>query len=89
MDQLLAAAGGDLASVKRKIAIPDKYWNEPLYRVDIANPLLHDARLPSGFERGANEFFRGGGYTSGGLPEIVTGRIPFGGYRAYYAGVRP
>ena len=30
-----------------------------------------------------------GGYTSGGLPEIVTGRIPFGGYRAYYAGVRP
>ena len=89
MDKLLADAAGDLTYVKRRIGVPAKYWNEPLYRVDIANPLLHNARMPSGFERGANEFFRWGGSTNGGLPEIVTGQVPKGGYRAYYSGLRP
>lgn len=32
--------------------------------------------MPSGFESGANELFKWGGYTSGGLPEVVLDQVP-------------
>lgn len=89
MDRLLAEAGGDLARVKKRLAIPDEFWNEPLVRVDIENPLLYGARLPSGLERGANDAFRWGGYTQGGLPEVVIDPVPADAARAYPAGVMP
>ena len=46
------------------------------------NPLLHDARLPSGLNSGANSQFQWGGYTSGGMPEIITNPIPKSDIRA-------
>jgi len=76
MDKILFEAGGDLAVVKQKLGIPERYWNEEILRVDVHNPLMHNARFPSGFERGANEQFRWGGYTSGGQPEVVLDQIP-------------
>ncbi|WP_024461597.1 hypothetical protein [Marinimicrobium sp. LS-A18] len=76
MDKILSDANGDLTLVKQKLGIPEKYWNEEIIRIDIHNPLLHNARLPSGLERGANEQFKWGGYTSGGLPEIVIDQVP-------------
>ena len=76
MDRLLAEAGGDIDVVKETLGIPAHTWNEPMRRVDINNPLLHNARLPSGLERGANEFFRWGGYTNRGLPEAVISQAP-------------
>lgn len=76
MDKVITEAEGDISAAKRSLGIPDQYWNEPLLRIDIPSPLLSNARLPSGFERGANEFFRWGGYTLGGLREAVIDPVP-------------
>jgi hypothetical protein len=76
MDGLLRAANGDLNYIKAKLGISPEEWNEPLVRIDAPSPLLYNARLPSGFEEGANSPFKWGGFTSGGMPEIVTDPIP-------------
>lgn len=65
-----------MSVVKGKLGIPQNQWNEPLVRVDVMNPLLHKARLPSGLNSGANSQFQWGGYTSGGMPELITNPIP-------------
>jgi RHS repeat-associated protein len=79
MDKLLTETGGDLAAINQRLGT---FWNEPLWRVDVYNPLLHNARLPSGLEQGANSLFRWGGYTSGGMPEVVLNPVPAGGFSA-------
>jgi hypothetical protein len=71
MDKLVRDSGGDLRVIKKTIGIPEGEWNEPLVRVDVFNPLLHNARFPAGIESGANELFRWGGYTKGGMPEVI------------------
>ena len=76
MDKLLLEADGNLALVKQRLSVPQEYWNEEILRVDVHNPLLHNARFPTGFERGANPQFRWGGYTLGGQPEAVVDQIP-------------
>ena len=80
MDKLLKHAKGSREYVKTKLGIPKEYWNEPLVRIDIKNPLLYNARFPSGFEAGANILFKWGGYTSGGLPEIIIDQISKGSF---------
>jgi hypothetical protein len=77
MDRLIAQTGGDLAALRARLGTS---WNERLYRIDVHNPLLHNTRMPSGMEQGANEFFRWGGYTSGGMPEAAIDPIPVGGF---------
>lgn len=89
MDKLLGKANGSLDFIKKELSIPKNAWNEELMRVDVHNPLLHNARFPSGFERGANELFKWGGYTKGGMPEIVVDQFPIGGYSANTIGVKP
>jgi hypothetical protein len=79
MNKLLAQSGGDLGVINQKLGT---FWSEPLYRVDINNPLLHNARMPSGLEQGANVNFRWGGYTSGGMSEAVLDPVPAGGFTA-------
>lgn len=32
--------------------------------------------MPSGMEMGANKHFKWGGYTSGGVPELVIDQVP-------------
>ncbi|MGH8464813.1 MAG: LysM peptidoglycan-binding domain-containing protein, partial [Pseudomonas sp.] len=76
MDEVLREANGDLSIVKEKLGIPQNAWNDEIIRVDVHNPLLHNARLPTGLERGANEKFIWGGYTSGGQPEAVIDQVP-------------
>lgn len=74
MDKLISETGGDVSKISNRLGTR---WNEPLYRVDIENPLLHNARFPSGLESGADpELFRWGGYTSGGMSEIIIDPIP-------------
>jgi len=76
MDSLLAETRGDLASINKRLGTN---WTERLYRVDVHNPLLHNACLPSGLEEGADtELFRWGGYSSGGMLEVVVDPIPAG-----------
>lgn len=89
MDRVLRESGGDLKEVKRMLGIPDEFWNDELIRIDVDNPLLHNARMPSGLEEGANELFRWGGYTSGGYPEVVIDQIPAGAFRAVETGIGP
>jgi hypothetical protein len=89
MDRILTESCGDLGKVKQRLGIPDEFWNEELIRIDIDNPLLYNARFPMGIESGANELFHWGGYTSGGLPEVVLNQIPAGGFRATKTGVKP
>ncbi|MCP4545813.1 MAG: hypothetical protein GY835_05025, partial [bacterium] len=57
----------------------DARWSEPLYRIDVRNPLLHNARLPSGLERGADPvLFRWSGYSDGCMPQVIIDQIPGG-----------
>ncbi len=89
MDELLAVSRGDHAAVKARLGIEPDAWNERLWRVDVANPLLHNARLPSGMESGANKLFIWGGYTRGGMPEAVLDPVPAGEFVAHPTEVKP
>ena len=71
VNKLLMSTNGENAAIKQALGIEPRYWNGPLTRVDVSNPLLNNPRLPSGLEAGANPLFIRGGYTSGGIPEIV------------------
>jgi hypothetical protein len=75
-DRIERTAAGDRAMVKKQLGIPPQYWNEPIYRVDIDPVDQVYLRMPSGLEQGANELFRWGGYTSGGIPEAVINPVP-------------
>jgi RHS repeat-associated protein len=70
---------GDNAAIRHALGIPDSSaaWHEPLVRIDIPDPLSHNPRMASGLETGANELFKPGGYTSGGVQEMVTDPIPW------------
>lgn len=76
MDELLDEAAGDLDFVKKRLGISAKAWKGPMRRIDIAEPLLFNTRLATGIERGANDMFRWGGYTVGGIPEAVLDVVP-------------
>lgn len=78
MDKVFASAGGDVAKIERALGFDPGHFSAGggLVRVDVHNPLLHNIRLPSGLERGANRRFRWGGYTSGGTPEAVINAVP-------------
>jgi len=71
---------GDVAGLNKSLGV-DWKPGDKIYRVDIPNPLGHNPRLPTGKESGANTHFEPGGYTSGGLPEIVTNPVPSGGIK--------
>jgi hypothetical protein len=80
MDKLFEKSGKSLELIKKGMGIPENQWNEPLIRIDVTNPLLHDARMASGIEQGANELFMWGGYTKGGMPEIAIDSVKTGEY---------
>jgi len=79
MDRLVAEAGGDLSVINKRLSANFK---GKLYRVDIQDPLLHNARLPTGLEQGANKSFKWGGYTKGGMPEVIVDPVPAGAFTA-------
>jgi hypothetical protein len=71
--------GLDKATIRKKLGIPDGSpgWDGPLVRVDIPDPLSRNPRMPTGLEQGANELYKPGGYTSGGVQEMVTDPVPW------------
>lgn len=73
IDKIFAQGGGDLRKIESLLGFSPGHFASGggLVRVNVNNPLLHNARLPTGFERGANQWFRWGGQTSGGAPEVV------------------
>jgi hypothetical protein len=73
---LLKKTGGNNDLIKYELGIEPQYWNGPLIRIDISNPLQQTARLPSGLEGGANSLFIRGGFMPSGAPEIVIDPVP-------------
>lgn len=68
-DDLIARAGGDISELERLLGLdPGDLGTNPV-RIDIANPT--GLRVPSGNEKGANPKWIPGGYTSGGIAEII------------------
>jgi hypothetical protein len=89
MDRLLRETKGNHALIKKRLGIPAEMWNEELVRIDVDNPLLFNARFPSGFEEGANSLFKWGGYTSGWMPEVVLNPVPAGSFTVVLDVTRP
>lgn len=83
MDKLLMETKGDSAAIKQRLGIEpgNLAWDADLVRVDVYNPLLHNARFPHGMELGANPKFRWGGFTSGGMPEISIDPVKSGDFK--------
>lgn len=68
-DDLIARARGDISELERLLGLdPGELGTNPV-RIDIVNP--SGLRMPSGNEKGANSKWIPGGYTSGGIPEII------------------
>lgn len=74
-----------------KLGYPQGYFKShiPMYRIDLNGDAIQKISsymrdtlkpismyLPSGAEQGANEFWIPGGYTDGGVPEIVVDGVP-------------
>jgi hypothetical protein len=76
ISDLLKKTGGSNDLIKKELGIEPQYWNGPLVRVDIPNPLKKFPRLSSGMEEGANSLFIRGGFTPSGAPEIVIDPVP-------------
>ncbi|WP_407928278.1 hemagglutinin repeat-containing protein [Collimonas silvisoli] len=76
INKLLAETQGNNTLIKQQLGIEPQYWNGPLVRIDIPNPLQFNPRLPSGLEGGANSQFMRGGYTPGSAPEITINSVP-------------
>lgn len=76
MNQLVEETGGDPFLLGKKLGVPWQPGTQ-LVRMDVSNPLLFDPRLPSAPMTGVNSSFVPGGFTIGGVPEIVTGQLPW------------
>ena len=77
-DEILRKSDGKASEICRLIG-----WDEEdslndmaLVRIDLKNIDKLNPRIPSGNEAGANRFFTPGGFTSGGIMELVLNRIP-------------
>lgn len=77
-DDLLLQANGDIRYLETLLGLdPGELGDSPV-RVDIPNP--QGLRMPSGNERGANNNWLPGGYTTRGVPEAVVDQIQPGMY---------
>ena len=75
---MIAQAKGNVRVLEELLGFdPGDLGDNPV-RIDISHP--QGLRMPTGNERGANDFWLPGGYTSGGIPEAVIDQIQFGQY---------
>ena len=68
-DDLIARAGGNISMLEQLLGLERGSLGANPVRIDIENPT--GLRMPSGNERGATSKWIPGGYTSGGIPEII------------------
>jgi hypothetical protein len=78
INRVITEAGTSVAELEKLLGFSPGWWQNKggIYRVDIIDPPGHNLRFQNGTEEAANEFFHPGGYTSGGVKEAVTNRIP-------------
>jgi hypothetical protein len=68
-DDLISKSDGSIAKLEKLLGLePGSLGSNPV-RIDIANP--SGLRMPSGNEKGANLNWIPGGYTLGGIPEMI------------------
>jgi RHS repeat-associated protein len=77
MNQLIQETGGNPALLGQRLGVSSWGPGTNLLRMDVTNPMLFNPRMPTGSMSGANPLFRPGGFTSGGVPEIVTDPLPW------------
>ncbi|SAD49646.1 RhsB [Enterobacter hormaechei] len=73
-DDLIRRSGGNIPKLDRLLGLNAGDLGDAPLRVDINNPT--GLRMPTGNERGANEFWLPGGYTSGDIPEAAIDPTP-------------
>jgi len=78
MDAIFQDSRGDLGHIEHALGFDPGHFADGggLVRVDVPDNAMSNFRIPSGLERGANDNFRYGGYTSGGQPEAVIHPTP-------------
>ena len=69
VDDVIARSGGDVSMIEQALGFPKGSLGTDPVRIDIPDP--EGLRMPSGNEKGANEQWIPGGYTSGELPEAI------------------
>lgn len=76
--KLIAEANGNVAKLEQALGFaPGELGSNPVL---IVVPAPKNLRMPNGNEAGANQFWRPGGFTSGGTSEAVIDPVPLGAY---------
>ncbi|WP_312943258.1 hypothetical protein [Oscillibacter sp.] len=78
VDDLLKKANGDVKLLEDFLGLERGTLGDTPVRIDIAKP--QGLRMPTGNERGANENWLPGGYTTRGVPEAVIDQVQPGNY---------
>ena len=81
-DDIIAQAKGDVRVLEELLGFDSGDLGDSPVRIDISNP--QGLRMPSGNERGVNDYWLPGGYTSGGIPEAIIDPTPSGQYTIDY-----
>jgi hypothetical protein len=76
MNQLIYDTNGDPVTLGQKLGVDSWAADTKLIRMDVADPMSFNPRMPDATMSGANSRFVPGGATSGGVSEVVTDPIP-------------
>ena len=77
MDDIIKEANGDISVIEKKLGYPNgSLANGDFTIVNIKNPKYYNMHIPSGNEHGANSEWIPGGFTSGGIPEVILEHVP-------------
>lgn len=78
IEKAIKASDGDPRKIEKLLALDEGYLGEN--PVVIKPKKISYLKFPSGKEKGANAYWNPGGYTSGGVPEVVVNQFAPGEY---------
>lgn len=82
LNQILRDANGNISYVENCLGIPRNAWkNQDIVKIEITDVEIINLRMASGFEMGANELWKIGGYLPAGYKESVCDNILIGNYK--------
>lgn len=81
LDNIIKEANGNINVIEQKLGLSQGQLSSGEFSIlEIAPEDFNNIRVPSGNEKGVNDNWRAGGYTSGGVPEAVmdlSNGVPF------------